>query len=891
MKCIPLFVAMLVASSVFADGDIVIHVSPDGSDKTGDGSPVRPFATPCAARDALRRLRRASRDWCGATVIFHDGDYELSAPVVLTGEDGGSCEKPVVWKSERRGGVRLSGRNRVSWRQMAKDDPNAALLPEKARKHVVTADVPGDDPIPGFKAFGCPVNDAQRQATETSLTLFQGPQRLVSARWPNDDWAHMGREVGTNKFIANGAEVRGRDGIFEFQAVDKLSMWRREPELWAHGNWSLKWADSKTRVIDADPGVGRIRVDNTDEFFGYRDGCEFYVFNAFCELDRPGEWALDRRLRRLYVWPFPAVGEEVRLTDVKCLVAAEGLSDFVIDGIVFECAMKDAVVFKNSSRVTVRASVVRHTGGWGIRFEGGERGIVDGCDLYDIGEGGIWVEGGDLERLTPARHLVKNCHIHHFGQRISNYRPGISLNGVGCRAGRNLVHHADHIGIQFKGNDHYIGYNILHALCRHNDDAGTIYGYICDLSQRGTVIEYNVVHMSGDRPVARNVYAIYLDAWTSGCVVRGNIVNRATVGIWMSGGQANVVVSNIVMNCERAIWSGSVGKGEPGSKATWSKGRDSFLLSKLVKNSETYSRPPWSRYPHLLSPLDLEDAEFAHCGLWNKIADNVIVSSGKLAIMNWAQVREYTEMGGNVAFDDDPGFVNYLGLDWRARTGSSLAAKLGGDTRFSKMGIYASAARASDPVKFSADVTRPKVMGGEFPDSVVRIDITWDGKLPDGVKKMAGQTASCQIPFWGAGKRIVAAFGAASEKWTEYEFSFVPACDGTVTLWLMGEHWNMTLYDDFRMEGAELADPDFSDGGSHWTKTFEAHDDPLFPGGNNRAYGVVGPLRLSNGREVRPYSGSAMALASHDKSVRQGGVKVRRGRDVRVRFRARCFLP
>ena len=872
-----------------AQAEVVVHVSPSGSDAAGDGTPARPFATPERARDAVRDLRQKTAE--SVTVLFQDGDYELTRPLALTAADGGTPEHPVLWKAAHRMKARFVGKNRVMWRTLPKDDPNAALLPEKARSHVLVADLSGTDPIPGFKAFGCPVNDAQRKATETPLALFQGVHRLVTARWPDEGWAIGGKQFGTDTYGDPGGRVVYRDGGISFTDQSKLLRWKREPELWARGHWCAKWADSSKRVENVDLEAGQIRMDNKDEFFGYADDPEFYVFNAFSELDRPGEWVVDRARRRLYVWPHADADDAIRLPQVSRIVEGEGLHDFVLDGFTFEGMQSDALLFSNAVRVVVQASVIRHTGGWGVKFEGGELCRVDGCDLYDIGEGGVWLRGGDLDRLTPARHFAKNCHIHHFGRRISNYRPGISLNGVGCRAGRNLVHHSDHIGIQFSGNDHYIGYNVLHDLCQHNDDAGTIYGYMCDLTQRGTTIEHNVVHMSGDRPIARNVYAIYLDAWTSGCLVRGNIVNRATVGIWMSGGQANTIVSNIVMNCENAIWRGSVGKGDPGSKKTWSQGRKSFLLAKLVEHQEDYGKAPWTKYPHLLSPLDLEDAEFAHCGLWNEIVDNVFVSSGKLAIKDWAETREYAVLGGNIAFDDDPGFVNYRGLDWNVRPGSPLAKKFGDDTRFAKMGIYDSATRVSKAVKFADDVTPPRGLGGEFPDSVVRIDVTWDGALSDGVKTMADDCTASTVPFWSAGKRVMAAFGDAPDDWKEYSFSFVPTSDGTVTFWLMGEHWNMTLYDDFKVEGATLADPDFTVGENKWGRNNEGREDPLFPGGNRRAYGIVRSLPRSDGAEYRPYRGDAMALANHDKLVLQGGVKVKKGVRVTASFHARAYKP
>ena len=54
----------------------------------------------------------------------------------------------------------------------------------------------------------------------------------------------------------------------------------------------------------------------------------------------------------------------------------------------------------------------------------------------------------------------------------------------------------------------------------------------------------------------------------------------------------------------------------------------------------------------------------------------------------------------------------------------------------------------------------------------------------------------------------------------------------------MGEKGEMTLYDDFRVEGIELADPGINDlGGKAWATKREDGDNPLFPGGIKRPYG------------------------------------------------------
>ena len=46
-----------------------------------------------------------------------------------------------------------------------------------------------------------------------------------------------------------------------------------------------------------------ITLAKPDHQYGYRKGQWFYAYNVLVELDRPGEWYLDRELGLLFFWP------------------------------------------------------------------------------------------------------------------------------------------------------------------------------------------------------------------------------------------------------------------------------------------------------------------------------------------------------------------------------------------------------------------------------------------------------------------------------------------------------------------------------------------------------------------------------------------------------------
>ncbi len=115
-KCLPsVCVAGVIVSAVLAllvvgpasAAEIVVHVAPTGDD-TGDGSQAKPVASLIGARDAVRRLRADGKAG-PVRVVVADGTYRFAEPLVLTPEDGGSADAPVLYEAAPGAKPVLSG--------------------------------------------------------------------------------------------------------------------------------------------------------------------------------------------------------------------------------------------------------------------------------------------------------------------------------------------------------------------------------------------------------------------------------------------------------------------------------------------------------------------------------------------------------------------------------------------------------------------------------------------------------------------------------------------------------------------------------------------------------------------------------------------------------------
>ena len=829
------------------------------------------ISSPRAARDELRKLRKENGGKLpkgGVVVEFAKGTYALPETLVLGAEDSGERGSPVVWKAKEKGTAVFSGAVELDSWKTAEDPAVLSKLPGVAKGKVLETSFPEGWEIPDFHGGS---EECYSKRLNFPLGLYQGSKRLPLARYPDMPASEKSEESG---YVKTGPLTDGKQGAkFKFENP-RLESWAKEDWLWVYGMFLHEYADMKMAVKEIDPGNKTIKLDNRWYPRGFKEDAPFYAFNALCELDRPGEWVVDRAKRKIYLWPLedvakcpPAVGKTMSL------VAATNISNVVFEGICFEYSRRDAIVVSGSENVALRALSVSHTGAWGVTVDGGEGVKVEGCDLTDLGEGGIRLAGGNRETLSPGRHVADNNHISHYGKVIPSYRPGVSLSGTGNCATHNLIHHTRHQGIWFNGNDHYIAFNTIHDTCLFNDDAGAIYCCQRDWTKRGTLIEGNVVFATGKQPHRTSTDAIYLDDYSSGNTVRGNFVSGATYGVHIGGGNGNAVYSNVFAECEISVNLGSRRGAHFGG--VHEKGRKSLLLKRLLDNSEKYSSPPWSeKYPVLKELMGFSDVFRVHDPVFNRIEDNVYASSGNISNPLAKDVEAYSVISGNVECAASGAFKRYGYGDFAPANGSVLAETIGERPLYLKAGLYDSPFRASGAVKFGEDAT---LKGDETPmrpfaKPVVRIDIAVRD-LPAGVETLGTQCVnSFHLPSQ-KGKRIVAKMGTAERDWTRYSFSFVPTHDANVVFLVSGDFGMKVEYDSFAVEGFELADPSFD-----------------LPAGKSPWRAVTGSAAGMRGDNGKPYGVvDGRGIANHVRQISQN-VRLKKGVPVKVSFSARGFF-
>ena len=258
-------------------------------------------------------------------------------------------------------------------------------------------------------------------------------------------------------------------------------------------------------------------------------------------------------------------------------------------GLTFEAARGTAIAHRRRhGRRDRRLHAAQPRQFGGRRSTGGKGNGVHGCDIYNLGGGGISLSGGDRKTLTPAGHWAANNHIHDYGRWQRMYSAGISLGGVGQRVAHNLIHDAPHMAIGFGGNDHLIEFNEIHDVCRESNDAGAIYSGR-DWTMRGTVIRHNFMHhVTGFEN--RGCVGVYLDDMFCGTEVTGNVFYKVTRAAFIGGGRDVLVANNIFVDCDPALHVDARAMG-------WAAYRVDTTMKERLQEMP-YQEPPWStRYP------------------------------------------------------------------------------------------------------------------------------------------------------------------------------------------------------------------------------------------------------------------------------------------------------
>lgn len=464
-------------------------------------------------------------------VFVRGGYYYLEKPLVFTIADSGTEHFPVTYRA-------YEGEKPVIYGTKIID----GFLTYKG--NILKADL--NKTLQGFQKFS---------------QMFVNNKRAILARYPDFDSSDP---VGGGFLYVDKKDEENSKLKFFFQAGD-IPAWNKingaQLFVFPGANWSSYILDIES--IEKSINSVILKKECPKEML---EGNRFYFQNIFEALDAPGEWYFDEKEKILYYWTEEDEESlEISIPVIDSILKFEsnlgskfkGPSNISFEGFTFSGCKGDAITINNADNIVFSGNTVFNAGRYGVNVSGGNNILVAGNNIHNTGHTGIAVSSDDYEGLKPSNNRIENNTVYNTGVFDKGGASGILCRGVGNIIAHNEIHSMPRVGIWVDGNDHLIEYNHVYDVNRETSDSGIIYFGNIDWTKRGNVIRYNFLHDSGgygrhthSEPWKSPYYTfgIYMDDWTSGTHVYGNIIKNTCYGaLHFHGGRDNIVENNIII--------------------------------------------------------------------------------------------------------------------------------------------------------------------------------------------------------------------------------------------------------------------------------------------------------------------------------------------------------
>ena len=424
------------------------YVSPAGDD-SNPGTKRHPFATIARTRDAVREKKQRKPD-ANYTALLRGGIYHLKETLVFSLEDSATANHKITYAAYPHETPVFSSSVAIQgWRKEGK---------------LWVADLPAS-----VKPF---------------RTLYDRNGRLPRARGPG---------------FSPTRDYRTGEGLDKFTLPfpsGRLKNWSNLPDVEVVIRPSYGWVLNilPLESVDEASGVARTQIPASYPMIKVRWGLRnvnsngtAWVENSLDVLDEPGEWALNTKERKIYLWPRGEKPEEIEAPQLTELIRVEGRVDYAgprdepVRGLVFrgltftrgdrwpwetdrigstlqhDWEMFDRptalVRLRGAENISFEHCHWRDSGGAGLRMDlHAQSNRVTDCVLEHLGGAGIVLAGyGPGTKDVNRFNEISRNHIHHIGE-ILWHAAAVSVWQSGeNRIARNLIHDVNYTAVTVSG--------------------------------------------------------------------------------------------------------------------------------------------------------------------------------------------------------------------------------------------------------------------------------------------------------------------------------------------------------------------------------------------------------------------------------------------------------
>ncbi len=541
----------------------VLYIAPNGSDKN-NGTKSSPLATVAGARDRIREIKDASGlPEGGVTVYIRGGAYRITETVHFGEADSGDVSAPVSYTAYPgetpvfTGGSYIKGRDFTN----VADAGTLARLSPEAREKVLCCDLFKNgvkfSDLDYSKDYWRAGNLREHESEEyrdnryfvPRMQVFIDDDALYLARYPNKSEGIF-EENPYNQYlripdvIETGfdpvtEQPNGRQCAFKTYE-DRIKGWQTRDDVIIFGmtGWEFFQTEAVADKIDPEAMTVTLRATPTS---GVQGGSRYAFANVLEELDRPGEYYIDRA-GTLYLYPTKDMRDatvKLSLFDGNYVINSQDASFLTFSGLTFELTKGSIFWINGGKSCTVENCTLKNYGIDGVRLGEWVLNTSNYADVYGTGEfqryldersaavnginhrisGCTFLNTGCCAALINSGHtgyresggaVFENNTVKHSGLIGSCYFSGLVLNGCGITVKNNSFLFCRGQAINGSAIDTEIIYNeFCDSPCDMAEDTGTIYLNYQGQND-GVKIRHNYFHDVTSRGYG-NVYAAGFD--------------------------------------------------------------------------------------------------------------------------------------------------------------------------------------------------------------------------------------------------------------------------------------------------------------------------------------------------------------------------------------------
>ncbi len=730
MRWIRSLLLVALVGCVASAAPVEVWVSPAGDD-AAPGSAARPVQTLARARDLLRSATGSPR-----TVRLRNGVHWLPEPLVLGRQDSGSAAAPVVWEAVDGARPLLCGGVEVSGFAPARDGLLRVELPAKglagARFHQLFWRPAGAEFPHRLTLARHPNLDLaqpryggwlycdEQQPSATQVTWRDGdlpwaewgpaPQAELVSTYARG-WNHAITPVEQVDLAARTMTVKKVRSTF--YRLNRYFVQNLRQALDAPGEWFLDEATDTLYLKPPDGFTGTVIVPTADAIVevrgtipyphgylntAYRGPREAFPMPADAPPDEPAGHLVFRNLDLAVSRQdgFRLVGAE-GVTVERCRVTGVGNI-----GVNLGAAASSFHEVGNPREYEKQGHPLGAGGGGQILLleDPARQCRVVGCDVWETGSEGIMLFG--------TANLAENNHVWDIGLYAKD-APCINLLGEQNVARRNTLQDCPRCTIFIKGVDNVAELNDNFFGNLETTDMGMIRFVQRNAFLKGNIVRHNLVTDSvgyGFAWAAADHYespfytwGIYLDDYTSGTLIEGNIVTRcARGGIMIHGGGDNLVRNNFCDNAGQfQVEFAPMDNDGAGAKNV-------FAGNRVERNVLLADAP--DTYPYRFTRMPADRPTMASNLIWTGTRPLIMLTAGYEGVQGWAGWLSLgLESGSQVAAPT----LRQLGHGVRVPVVEGAVKAIGFEPLpIDRIGCYAAPERASWPLSPGRDRLREK---------------------------------------------------------------------------------------------------------------------------------------------------------------------------------------